>query len=90
MKNKTDTKPKIITIAKTMYRIFELTNEGHFREPTKDSYGDESYIFNHYNGYETIEEAQNALEDEDRDKTYSYGKEYVVLPVIKTTRIEKE
>jgi len=87
MKKNTASTPKFITLAKISYRIFELTDEGHFREPKKD-YDD--YIFSHYSGYGTIEEAKQAIEDHDKKYAYGYGKEYIVLPIVKTSRIKKE
>lgn len=79
--------PKKEIIAEISYRIFEITDEGHFREPSYRSYGDESYLFEHYNGYPSIDAAKEAILSEEKTHDYHYRKEYVILPIVKTSEM---
>ena len=73
---------------KIVYKIFELTSEGHFREPQISTWGGEEYIFDHYNGYLSLEEAGKAIVRYKREERYSCRSNYVVLPLIGTTQEE--
>jgi hypothetical protein len=79
--------PKKEIVAEISYRIFEITDEGHFREPSYKSYGDESYTFEHYKGYSSIDAAKEAILDAERKKDYHYHKEYVILPIVRTSEM---
>jgi len=70
----------------TRYHIFEMTEEGHLRKPKGASYSGDEFVFDGYNGYDTFEEATQAILDHDKESQYSYGKDYIVLPVVKTIR----
>jgi len=70
-------------VAEIFYKIFELTDEGHFREPKRE-YSD-GCVFDHYNGYASIEEAKKAICKEANAKKYGYKTEYIVLPIITTS-----
>jgi hypothetical protein len=76
--------PKKEIVAEISYRIFEITDEGHFREPSYKSYGNESYTFDHYKGYTSIDAAKEAILDVERKEDYHYHNEYVILPFVKT------
>lgn len=85
---KKDTTPKITS--EISYRIFELTSEGHFREPTRGGLSGYEYIFDHNNGYPSISSAEEDIVAYKTKDNYSYFGEYIILPIIKTKEIIKE
>lgn len=77
---------EVTILAKTCYRIFKMTDEGHFIEPKEDRhYG--SYIFDHYSGYPSIDDAKDAIIEYRKTLKFADGTEYVVLPFISTTSV---
>lgn len=61
------------------YRIFETSSEGHLIEP-KSVFTD-SYLFQHYSGYPTLTDAENAIKKVIAEHPYT-SREYVILPII--------
>lgn len=80
MKNKAVEKKEIV--AEISYRIFDISSEGHLREPNASYCGDE-YIFNDWNTYPSLEDARKAIEDYAKKKN-NYFLSYVVLPLVTT------
>jgi len=62
------------------YRIFKITDEGHFIEPQGGYSG--YYIFNH-DGYASIDFAADAIKNYRRSLKYRTTTEYVILSIIK-------
>lgn len=86
MKNKEKKAPE--TTTKTIYRIYKITDEGHFAEPRTGNYDGTTYTFDHYNGYPEIKDAQEAIRKygKDTDGGYAFHIEYVILPIVKLSR----
>ncbi len=87
MKRKTEktqvVKEKIV--AEISYRIFELSSEGHLKEPMTHGYDGEEHIFDSWNGYPSIEEARLAVENDANNRKFGgSGLTYIILPMVKT------
>lgn len=80
-KNTTTTttkKPKEFTTV-TRYKIFEFSDEGHFKHPKQSGWEGDDCVFNEY-GYDTIEEAKSAISN--RATGLGWGLcEYFIMPV---------
>jgi hypothetical protein len=72
------THKKPIRVRKISYHVYELSDEGHLQKPKDyaNSYSNRSELVFSYFGYDTIEEAYEAIENE-----VPYGT-YIVLPQI--------
>jgi len=81
-------KPKLVV--NISYRIFEMTDEGHLKEPMVTEWGDTSDMFDHYKGYVSMDDAKDAVLE--RHKKLEYGRcaQYVVLPFIETDEVEEQ
>ena len=87
MKKEVKKEKKLEVTAKISYHIFEITDGGHLEEPRKkweDGFL-QGAIFDDWNGYSSLEEAKDAIVVNESAKTYPSTKEYLVLPVVKTS-----
>jgi len=86
MKNK-EKKSKVT--ATLSYRIYKITDEGHFVEPETSSWGNNiDFLFDHWNGYPEIKDAQKAIREYgNSDKTgYGFLSDYVILPIVRLSK----
>jgi len=68
-------------VNKIVYRIFEISGEGHLRIPMqRDWQGEESATEFYEFGYDNVEDAQKEILQRAQSKGYG-GCEYIIVPV---------
>lgn len=69
-------------IAKTYYRIFIMSDEGHLKKHEGSTISYSGNAFNNYPGYESMEEAMKVIENYENSLSYRCRSEYIILPVV--------
>lgn len=79
---KPEEKPKKI-VSTVRYFVFKMSDEGHLSTPKYNDYGSVCDCFDTYDGYESIEGANQAIVKYHEKDTRFYGEKYVILPIAK-------